>query len=219
MVSNEIHEKVVKIVNDTLTKAKGIWYGHVDKIGSLSVGWENKKVGTAGLAYRGRSLVTFNPTYVDQPDFWETTIVHEVAHHLQRWIYPRAKQAHGPEFREIMARLGKSGRTHHSMVTDEYKKKHPHEYVCPTCEKSIFVSDIIHRRMQIRSGRFCVATPRCKYARKSIVLKTNFKKEVDVKEIIPQSPIVQKPVIPTVQPKKVGAATLADILGLNPHWK
>lgn len=231
MISDEVNNKVVAIVNETLEKARKMWPSKAHLITPLIVGWENKKVGTAGLAYMGRGKVTFNPTYIDQKDFWETTIVHEVAHHIQRWIYPTAKQAHGPEFRYIMSLFGRSGRTHHKMVTEAYKEKHPHEYVCPTCNRSIFVSDILHQRLQIRP-RYCTEK-NCKRVHKSknyvgcaIYPKNKLTKEVPAVSFVPRQVVesvkVQnvQPVLQPTQPKKVhGPASLADILGLNPHWK
>jgi len=45
----------------------------------------------------------------------ETTIAHELAHHITHCIWPHCKQWHGPEFRMIMQSIGYSGDTYHNM--------------------------------------------------------------------------------------------------------
>jgi predicted SprT family Zn-dependent metalloprotease len=48
-------------------------------------------------------------------------IAHELAHIIQYRIYPRARQAHGPEFRYIMQSIGFAGHTYHSMSVSKAK--------------------------------------------------------------------------------------------------
>lgn len=185
-VTQDTHNKVVEIVNNTLEKAKKIWPSRAYLISTLLVDWEVKSAGIAGLAYRGRNRVSFNIDYIGQDGFWTNTIVHEVAHHIQWWIYPQAKQAHGPEFRRIMSLMGCSTHTRHSMSTPELVARRPHEYECPICKKSFSLSNIIHKRIQSGQKRWCAST-RCIYMAKSSKIDYSIKlksKEVKVEELM-----------------------------------
>ncbi len=162
-VSTEVHERAVKIVKDTLAFAKTIWPNHAHKFSDLLVTWEVKGARVAGLAYIGRNKVGFNPDYIGQSDFWITTVKHEVAHHIQKWVYPNARQAHGPEFRRIMQVLGAPDRSRHSMTTErleslrEKKLENSFDYYCPHCNKELSVSPVVHRRIQSGSHRYHIS--------------------------------------------------------------
>lgn len=85
--------------------------------------YELKASGIAGKAYYSGKVV-FNVAYVmalSTPEQFDETIAHELAHIVQYRIYPRAKQAHGTEFRDIMAWLGYSGCTYHSYDSSRAK--------------------------------------------------------------------------------------------------
>ena len=229
-VPQETHDRVVTIVNETLAKAKTLWPSHAHLILPLSVDWDVGGVRTAGLARIGRNRVSFNYHYINEADFWNTTVPHEVAHHIQKWLYPRARQAHGPEFRSIMARLGCSTRTRHSMAPEALKEFKPHEYECPCCKKTFNLSNIIHNRIQSGQRRFC-ASPACKpYQKRNplfshIQLKGQVKtKEVGIEKIIrvdiPTERVEVKinlvtpptQTVPVVEKKVVGPARLSDII-------
>lgn len=79
---------------------------------------------TAGFAYYS-GKVSFNLTYLcshpNQAEL-EDLIAHELAHIVQYRVYPRVKQAHGPEFRLIMQLIGYSGRTYHAMSKERAKQ-------------------------------------------------------------------------------------------------
>lgn len=45
----------------------------------------------------------------------ETTIAHELAHHIAHCIWPHCKQWHGSEFRMVMQSIGYDGETYHHM--------------------------------------------------------------------------------------------------------
>ena len=218
-VSQETHDKVVKIVNETLDDARRIWKSGAHLILPLTVEWFDNRVKVAGLAHTGRNKVSYNSDYIGQEDFWATTVKHEVAHHIQNWIYPRARQAHGPEFRRVMKLLGCSGRTRHSMSTpklEEFKarkRENQIEYVCPTCNKSFHLSRLIHRKIQMGQKRWCASTRTCSYAKRVLVLKSQSvnTKEVDVEEIIPESHKVNL-ISPQPSGKVIGPAKLSDII-------
>ena len=185
-VTQDTHNKVVEIVNNTLEKAKKLWPSRAHLMVALSIDWEVKQIATSGLAYCGRNRISFNSSYINEDGFWSNTIVHEVAHHIQHWIYPYAKQAHGPEFRRIMMLMGGSTHTHHAMKTPDFVISRPNEYECPICKKSFNLSNIIHKRIQAGQKRWCAST-RCNQIAKSskidcsVRLKT---KEVKVEELV-----------------------------------
>ena len=52
----------------------------------------------------------------------ETTIAHELAHHIAHCIWPHCKQWHGPEFRMVMQSIGYSGDTYHNMSVSVARK-------------------------------------------------------------------------------------------------
>jgi len=96
----------------------------LDDIGELppiKMVW--KKSGVAGFAYY-KGIVEFNVPYflshTNQEEL-EELIAHELAHIIQYRIYPKAKQAHGPEFRYIMNCIGLAGRTYHYMSVSKAK--------------------------------------------------------------------------------------------------
>ena len=78
----------------------------------------------AGTARQRKGIVEYNLTFACTAPREEyiVTIVHELAHILQYRLYPKAPQAHGPEFRTIMELLGYSGRTYHSYNVSKAKQ-------------------------------------------------------------------------------------------------
>lgn len=81
--------------------------------------------GTAGSAYPYMKKVTISEDYFreHQTAMLENTVPHEICHHYQVVYYPKAKQAHGPEFRHLMNLLGLDGKTCHSMSLSSGKDK------------------------------------------------------------------------------------------------
>jgi len=223
-VSQDTNNKVVKIVNETLEKAKTLWPHKAHLVKPLTVDWEVGGVRTAGLAHIYRDRVSYNSHYINEVDFWDTTVPHEVAHHLQKWFYPSARQAHGPEFRSIMARLGCSTRTCHSMKPEALLEARPFEYECPCCKKTFNLSNILHKRVQSGQRRFCSSSA-CKSFQKRNPLTSHIHlkgqtvktKEVQLNEIF-NDPIFKEEVLRTnlVSPPRtatvVGPAKLTDII-------
>lgn len=116
---------------------------------------------TAGYAYQAECRIELNTQLlIDNFDeFMETTIPHEVAHIIQAHKFPRAKQAHGPEFRLICMQIGfpKAGRTHHNfdlsgVVTVKEKKRF--QYAC-ACTPNYFFSTRLHNAMERGEKRGC----------------------------------------------------------------
>lgn len=93
--------------------------------------------------------------YLDQ--IIEKTIPHEIAHVIQYRLYPGAKQAHGPEFRNILKSIGCDPSTKADFVSIQSEKpKILHVY---TCSCQVFkLSKVIHNRIisgQLRGCRTC----------------------------------------------------------------
>ena len=95
-------------------------------IGSLPViQTVNKGIGRAGSAWQRAGRIEINIAYICSHDCIEqhkNTIAHELAHIIVHRLYPKAKQAHGIEFRYIMGLMGYDGSTYHSMSRKEAKQ-------------------------------------------------------------------------------------------------
>lgn len=63
---------------------------------------------TLGKFYHYSNRITYNPGMFNVmfDHMHSNTVPHEVAHLVVAKLYPNAKQAHGPEFRSVAARLG-----------------------------------------------------------------------------------------------------------------
>lgn len=85
----------------------------------------SKAVRIAGFAYYNLNKgVEFNLAFfcsLDNKADFDEVIAHELAHIIQYRIYPKAKQAHGPEFRTIMQLIGFSGKTYHNFSVAKAK--------------------------------------------------------------------------------------------------
>lgn len=97
-------EAVIARVAEVCRKADEIFKTSLS--GSVSVGFFSKGT-AAGFAYGGSNRVEFHEVLMGRhPEEFDTTIVHEVAHLVTFKVFPRAKQAHGPEFKRVMMMLG-----------------------------------------------------------------------------------------------------------------
>jgi SprT protein len=78
-------------------------------------------------------------------DMLATTLPHEIAHVVQRQIYPRSK-SHGLEWRRLMGYLGvPADRCHQYETIAARKKSTPYTYYCDCQEHKVTVT--LHRRM------------------------------------------------------------------------
>lgn len=85
----------------------------------------NKATGAAGTYYSKTKTVEINIAYLCEKnrEHMQTTIVHEICHHLQTIVYRSFQQWHGPEFRNIMQLMGEQGKTYHRMNVREAKQR------------------------------------------------------------------------------------------------
>jgi len=117
--------------------------------------------GTAGMAYPTLWKVVYAITLFEQNEerFLNRTVPHEIAHLVTHKIYPKAKQAHGPEWRYVMHVLGVTDNSRcHSYDTSSVKKRRsprakPNRVYCGCGSK--FVTDTIYRRMIEGRGYRC----------------------------------------------------------------
>ena len=149
--------------NDVTAMVATIW-GHACKTFILKnktmpeVGFFSKS-GVAGKAWYSLHKVEFNEILaLENPDTFETTIGHEIAHLVTNQLYPNAKQHHGPEFKHVMETLGYDPRTYHSydvasVTTKRVKTRY--EYVCNSCGKDYQVAGPTHKKIQSIGGYKC----------------------------------------------------------------
>jgi len=114
---------------------------------------------TGGKAYRNINTIVLNHHFLDDPinekHMLEQTIPHELAH-LVTWLcFPSAKQAHGPEFRQVLGSISWNTSTHHKMDLTEVKKlstqvktKKRYVYVCDCPEKKHLMTPVAHNRIK-----------------------------------------------------------------------
>lgn len=113
---------------------------------------------TAGICHSTQFGTTFtlefNRQIIEREGIeeFENTITHEIAHAIQKIIYPRAKQAHGPEFKKIHIVLGGNGKTHHSYDVKGLRKRaiQRHVYICGCTSHK--VATPTHNKIQKTNG-------------------------------------------------------------------
>ena len=125
--------------------------------------------GTVGGYAQGTALVRFNPILLMEnlDDFIARTVPHEVAHCIDSAngdngysIFMRRgkRSLHGPTWQRIMMVFGVKDATRcHSYDTKnaQVKTKAKFEYKCGCCDKSYFVSSVLHNRMARGQQRYC----------------------------------------------------------------
>lgn len=153
-VSQHVRQLVEDKINEYVYKARECFpvYSSVIRVPEFAFDLTESKI--AGRAYRNQNKVSFNPDYIGNDDFWNTTIPHEIAHKIVFVVYPTAKQAHGPEFRYVMQLFGCDVSTYHRMETEAIIEKRPHSYACK-CDTLHNISNCIHKKMQAGQVRRC----------------------------------------------------------------
>lgn len=106
--------------------------------------------------------IRLNPVYweINQDALYGETITHEFAHHIVATIFPKAKQAHGPEFRQVCGHMGLPGDTFTEAFQNGGEKgKHMRlPAYCP-CGEVTGITFTILRRMEEGKPYNC---PKCK---------------------------------------------------------
>lgn len=110
-----------------------------------------------GFAYRDLSRIELNTQMflANTEEFFQRTIPHEVGHIVQFILKPKAKQAHGPEWREIMTIMGYGQSRTHSYDTSVSTGKETFKYKCGCSDKMYFLSRLLHKKVSSGEHRTC----------------------------------------------------------------
>lgn len=156
MITPELHARVNSTVQSCIKKILGQSYElHVP------VSYRKDMVRVAGRAFMTSKKIELNEQlFLGNVDtFFSRTIPHEAAHLITKILYPKAKQAHGPEWRNVMNRLGvEDVKRCHSYDTSALVKSRVYEkftYSC-ACERKLSLTKIIHNKIQNGSHRACI---------------------------------------------------------------
>lgn len=115
----------------------------------------------AGRAYRKHVRIDLNAQMfvANEEEFMLRTIPHEFAHLVTFNLYPTAKQAHGPEFRSILAIMGASHKMGHPYDWSVATQRACYKYSC-SCLGFTYLGQTVHNRAQSNKKTYrCV---RCK---------------------------------------------------------
>jgi SprT protein len=156
-VSRELQNRVTTLVNKLMTQFLG------DSVPKVSIGYRVDMKRAAGIAYRSHNRIELNIQLLlaNTELFFERTIPHEVCHIVQWILYPKAKQAHGPEWRKLMSGIGAVASTYHSYdisvsMDSSYKL---YRYVCSAgcIDKGIThsMTKIMHGKISKGQNRAC----------------------------------------------------------------
>ena len=121
------------------------------------------RAGCSGLAYPFYNRIEISSDYFKEfpVQIINRTVVHEVVHLYIGKYFPYAKQSHGPEFRNMMRRLGADCSTNHSMklssITAPVKKlKTVQRFIYETAisKKLLKLTATQHNKIQARPTAF-----------------------------------------------------------------
>lgn len=153
MNRNDIFDAVMVITE----KANVVWR-HLDM--DVPVVSFYRKGAFAGRAWYAKHLVEFNEVLASEnSNTFMDTIIHEVAHLITKKLFPFAKQAHGPEFRSVCAKLGGSGDRCHSYNTASVKivkTKTRYVYTCGCNNFTHKVKAGVHKKVSVGYRFTCV---------------------------------------------------------------
>lgn len=149
-MNNELIKRVEDKLLDTLLLAERL-YNRAFELPKLSFELNSSKI--AGQAFLHDWKIKINSRFLqsNSEEVINVTVPHEVAHLVCFVLHPRAKQAHGPEWKGIMQDFGLKPSTYHSMRLPDVKR---FTYIC-SCQK-FHLSSIIHKRMQAGQRRHCL---------------------------------------------------------------
>jgi SprT protein len=133
-------------VEAAITKALDIFQKHFNRSFIRPTVEYDLQGHTAGIANSKRIRLNIEVLYDHREDMLTQTIPHEVAHVVQRQLYPKSK-SHGLEWRSLMHILGiPANRTHSYETTPARVRKREYTYICD-CQVHM-VTKTLHNRMQ-----------------------------------------------------------------------
>lgn len=138
-------EHIQQMVNRCMAAALELYGASVGDAPEIRLDLRGQAAGQAS----GGKLIRLNQPLLDaNPDQWEATVIHELAHVITWRLYPRAK-AHGWQWREINEALGGVGQVCHHMDTRSYRTRTLSYYCYRTASGGeVWLSSIRHRRAQ-----------------------------------------------------------------------
>jgi SprT protein len=113
------------------------------------------KVG--GRAYFAQNVVELNIHFLQtaEKEMIEQTLPHELAHLATFDLFPRSKQAHGPEFRHVLGAISHNTDTYHKMnvedikgLSKQIKTKTRYLYRCGCPDKKHAITPVTHNRIK-----------------------------------------------------------------------
>ena len=155
MITPELHSRVNATVQSCIKKIMGQSYELM-----VPVTYRKDMKRVAGMAYLRTQRIELNEQLFlgNENEFFSRTIPHEAAHIITKILFPRAKQAHGPEWRHVMHRLQvEDVKRCHSYDTSALVKKRVYEkftYSC-ACSRPLSLTKIMHNKIQGGSRRKC----------------------------------------------------------------
>jgi SprT protein len=127
---------------------------------NLQVSYRTDLKKTAGLAYLRLNKVEFSSQLLieNSESFLKSTVPHEVAHIITKILYPRSKQNHGPEWKNVMMMLGAEPKTYHSYdISSCVKEVVTYRYSC-RCGEFHHLTKRRHNNAQAGSEYLCKKT-------------------------------------------------------------
>lgn len=109
----------------------------------------------AGQAVFANNVVRLNPAYLAKysDDYINSTVVHEVAHIGVHEVYHigqgRRVDGHGPEWKQMMRKLGAEPNRCHTYEADpgQGRGKAKYEYKCSNCSAPVMVGPVVHKKL------------------------------------------------------------------------
>lgn len=148
-MTNEMLKKVQNRVTEVQKQLAARGYPLVEIHASV----KTLKAGRAGEALPHACAIAISEHYLNEHEsqVLYRTVAHEVCHVYVRKYFPRAKQAHGPEFRYLMNSIGVDGSTCHSMQLStgpaiKRKTKTRYMYVTVNTGKSVVLTTQQHKK-------------------------------------------------------------------------
>lgn len=147
--AERVYTKIQEVFAKFLTKEQ------CQKLASMPLTFRKDMKVVAGTASRSFKIEINEQLFLqNEEDFFNTTIPHEACHIVQFIKYPNAKQAHGPEWKNLMRMIGSDpSRCHNYDVTAFLSNRVI--YKC-RCEGKLFqLTKRMHNTIQNGSRRIC----------------------------------------------------------------
>jgi len=163
MTDTATHKQILDLFGKLIDQLPEKARAKVDHLRLTHVSFIKNMKGAAGYAFTDEFRIELNEQLflANREAFFKQTIPHELAHLVVEILYPDAKQAHGPEFRRLMAFWGFDSSTRIKYDREaagiEIRKQPLYVYEC-ACETQTNIfkfSSTIHKRIEQGDHRRC----------------------------------------------------------------